>query len=301
VIITGETGVGKELVARAIHDESSRAGQAFVAVDCGALPESLFESELFGFEKGAFTGADRTKPGLLQVASGGTLFLDEIGNLPPGVQAKLLRVLQERKVQPLGATAPRPVDVRVVASTNADLEAEARMGRFRADLYYRLAELTIAVRPLRERPEDIRLLARRFREEACLELRRPVASFDEKAMDLLMSYSWPGNVRELRNVIRRAVLMASDFAIHAEGIAPLLTSAGDTPSLPVDDLVLPLPTGASLREVAEAAAHEAERRMIKAALRATKGNRTQAARLLKVDYKTLYLKLKRFGYEMTEA
>jgi DNA-binding NtrC family response regulator len=301
VLITGETGVGKELVARAIHDESSRASQPFVAVDCGALPEALFESELFGFEKGAFTGADRSKPGMVQVAAGGTLFFDEIGNLPAAVQTKLLRLLQERKVQPLGATSPRPIDVRVVAATNASLEADTRAGRFRSDLYYRLAELTIRVCPLRERPEDIMLLARRFREEASLELRRPVASFDQAALDLLVGYSWPGNVRELRNVIRRAVLMATDITIHAEGIARLLTTASDPPTMPLDDLVLPLPIGASLREVGRAAAHEAERRMIKAALRATSGNRTQAARMLKVDYKTLYLKLKRYGYDVAEA
>jgi two-component system response regulator HydG len=288
-------------VARAIHDESSRAAQPFVAVDCGALPEALFESELFGFEKGAFTGADRSKPGMVQVAAGGTLFFDEIGNLPAAVQTKLLRLLQERKVQPLGATAPRPIDVRVVAATNASLEADTRAGRFRSDLYYRLAELTIRVCPLRERPEDIMLLARRFREEASLELRRPVASFDQAALDLLVGYSWPGNVRELRNVVRRAVLMASDITIHADGIARLLTTASDHPTMPLDDLVLPLPIGASLREVGRAAAHEAERRMIQAALRATSGNRTQAARMLKVDYKTLYLKLKRYGYDVVEA
>ena len=173
--------MGKELVARAIHEESGRQGKPLVPIDCGAIPENLLESELFGHEKGAFTGADRRKEGLFVIAEGGTLFLDEIGNLPPGIQAKLLRVLQERKVLAVGSTTPRNLDVRFIAATNLPLETAVREGRFRQDLYYRLTEFAIVVPPLRERADDILLLAKRFREEASLELCRPVAAISEEA------------------------------------------------------------------------------------------------------------------------
>jgi two-component system nitrogen regulation response regulator GlnG len=293
VLIQGETGVGKELVARALHEESGRAGKPFVPIDCGAIPDNLLESELFGHEKGAFSGADRRKKGLFSLAQGGTLFLDEVGNLPVGIQAKLLRVLQERKVLPLGATVPRQLDVRFVAATNVPLECAVREGRFRQDLYYRLAEFTIAVPPLRDRGADVLLLAQRFIEDAGVELRRPATVLSDAAAQLVRAHDWPGNVRELRNVIRQAVLLARGAVIELEDIqgllqaheAPVEAESGDR----------------SLKEIADAAAAEAERRAIEATLRRTGGNKSQAARLLKVDYKTLHTKVKRYGLSGGDA
>jgi DNA-binding NtrC family response regulator len=287
VLIQGETGVGKELVARALHEESPRQGKPLIPIDCGAIPENLLESELFGHEKGAFSGADRRKEGLFVLADGGTIFLDEIANLPLPIQAKLLRVLQERKLMAVGATVPRQLDVRFVAATNISLETAVKEGKFRQDLFYRLAEFTIQVPPLRERGDDVLLLARRFREEASLELRRPVAAISEDACRVLRAHGWAGNVRELRNVIRQAVLVAPDSVIEAPQIQALL-SAWDAP--------LDSTTGdRSLKEIADAAAADAEKRAIAEVLQKTNGNKSQAARILKVDYKTLHLKVKRYG------
>jgi DNA-binding NtrC family response regulator len=287
VLIQGETGVGKELVARALHEESPRQGKPLIPIDCGAIPENLLESELFGHEKGAFSGADRRKEGLFVLADGGTIFLDEIANLPLPIQAKLLRVLQERKLMAVGATVARQLDVRFIAATNVSLETAVKEGKFRQDLFYRLAEFTIQVPPLRERGDDVLLLARRFREEATLELRRPVAAISEDACRVLRAHGWPGNVRELRNVIRQAVLLAPDSVIEAPQIQGLL-SAWDAP--------LDSTTGdRSLKEIADAAAADAEKRAIAEVLQKTNGNKSQAARILKVDYKTLHLKVKRYG------
>src|SRR5881396_3260102 len=208
VLVEGETGTGKELVARAIHQLSPRRDKPFVAVDCGAIPDTLIESELFGYEKGAFTGAHQRKEGQFQLADGGTLFLDEIVNLPLPTQAKLLRALQERQVQPLGSKRPVRVDVRIVAASNVSLEREVRAGRFRQDVYYRLNEFVIALPPLRER-DDILNLANDFLAEASTELDRPCGKITAAAAEVLLRYHWPGNVRELRNVIRRASLLAS--------------------------------------------------------------------------------------------
>ncbi len=218
VLVQGETGSGKEVVARAIHRQSARSDGPFIAVDCGAIPESLIESELFGHEKGAFTGADRRREGQFQLATNGTLFLDEIGNLSTGTQAKLLRVLQERQLWPLGARAPVSIDVRIVAATNASLEDEVAAGRFRQDLFYRLNEFTIAVPPLRARREDILVLARRFVAEASLELARPARAISAEAARVPLNHDWPGNVRELRNVMRRAALVAADV-VRPEDLA----------------------------------------------------------------------------------
>jgi DNA-binding NtrC family response regulator len=302
VLIEGETGAGKEVVSRAIHEESTRAGKPLVAVDCGAIPENLLESELFGYEKGAFSGADKRKEGLFVLAEGGTVLLDEIGNLPIGTQAKLLRVLQERKVMALGATSARNLDVRFIAATNASLEQAVRDGRFRQDLYYRLQEFRIGVPALRERPEDILGLANRFRAEASLELRRPVAAISEEAAGLLKAYTWPGNVRELRNIIRQAVLLAQDFAIEAASVQSLL---GAAVVVPAAGAAAAVPAAArvetrGLKEIAEAAAEEAERQAIRDVLQKTGGNKSQAARILRVDYKTLHLKVKRYGLGAVE-
>ena len=297
VLVQGETGTGKEPTARALHEESSRRDQPFVAVDCGALPENLLESELFGHEKGAFSGADRKKPGQFELAEGGTLFLDEIGNLPLSLQAKLLRVLQERQVRPVGATRDFPIRVRIVAASNTPLEAAARSGLFRQDLYYRLAEFTLQLPPLRNRREDIPFLTQRFLEEACLEFARPVKELTGEAAGLLASHPWPGNVRELRNVIRQAVLLTPDSAIHIEQVRALLEPSSQVESPgPVAVPVLP---GAGLRKIVESAAEQVEKQVISSALRSTGGNKSRAAKALDVDYKTLRLKIKKYGLEFS--
>ncbi|RLB04397.1 MAG: sigma-54-dependent Fis family transcriptional regulator, partial [Deltaproteobacteria bacterium] len=210
VVIFGETGTGKELVARAIHHASTRSMGPFVPVDCGAIPETLLESELFGHEKGAFTGAEHQKPGKFEAAKGGTLFLDEISNMPLGSQAKLLRVLQEKTLYRVGGTKPVNVDVRLLVASNKDLEAEVTSGSFRRDLLYRLNEFTIRIPPLRERKDDILYLANRFLDITNMELKKSVRGFSESALEALLTYHWPGNVRQLRSTIRRAVLLADE-------------------------------------------------------------------------------------------
>ncbi len=293
VLILGETGTGKELVAQAVHHQSDRHGKPFVALDCGAIPEPLLESELFGHEKGAFTGAERRKQGRLRLAEGGTCFLDEIGNLPLSLQGKLLRVLESRQVQAVGADHASPMDVRFVAATNDDLQARVVAGQFRADLYFRLAQYTISLPPLRERPEDLPYLAQRFLEEASVELRRPIEAIVPDALDVLRAHSWPGNVRELRNVIRQAVLHSPDLVVRANTVQATLGRRTDLrmPEAPREAG----PAGLSLKETAEHAARGAEHRAICETLRATGGNKAEAARLLKTDYKTLHVKIKLLG------
>jgi DNA-binding NtrC family response regulator len=290
VLLTGETGTGKELLARAIHQASARAGRPLIAVDCGAIPDTLIESELFGYEKGAFTGADRRKDGYFTQAHGGTLFLDEIGNLPLTTQAKLLRALQERAIQPLGASRPQPIDVRVLAATNAPLEREVQAGRFRQDLYYRLNEFPIIVPALRERRQDIESLAHRFLVEATLEFGTASCAFAADALDVMLASDWPGNVRQLRNVVRRAALIAPGL------IAPEHLSLGDADD-PVNGAVPIVTPGEdiSFRSVVERAILTAERQALTQALTAARGNQTLAARALRIDYKTLYRKMKQHG------
>jgi two-component system nitrogen regulation response regulator GlnG len=260
-------------------------------VDCGAIPETLVESELFGHERGAFTGAQTKREGHFQLAKGGTLFLDEIGNVPVATQAKLLRALEQREVQPLGSARAVPVDARIIAATNSELEEGVKAGRFRADLYYRLGEFTITLPPLRSRREDITHLAQRFLDEVSMELRRPVRRIADEAMQALLRHDWPGNVRELKNVIRKAALVATD-EVTLEHLPTL--GAGGARALPRPAAE---PGGAelSLREVAELAAVQAERELIRHALQATKGNKSQAARLLRTDYTTLHAKMKRYS------
>ena len=289
VLVQGETGTGKELVARAIHNLSDRRDRPFIALDCGAMPETLIESELFGHVRGAFTGADRAKDGHFRRAHTGTLFLDETGNLPAATQARLLRVLQERHILPLGASTPTPVDVRIIAASNLLLKEEMLAGRFRQDLYYRLSEFTIVLPPLRERVEDIPYLADRFVREASAEFGRRVSGVGDEPLQMLVRYAWPGNVRELRNVIRRAVVVARDV-IRSEDLPPLGGEAAP-PSRPA---VEARPTS-SLRQRAEAAVEAAEREAIREALHAAGGNKSEAARLLQTDYKTLHLKMRRYA------
>jgi DNA-binding NtrC family response regulator len=290
VLIVGETGSGKELVAQAIHRQSDRRRQAFIALDCAAIPEPLLESELFGHERGAFTGAHRRRAGHFRLAAGGTCFLDEIGNLPTSLQAKLLRVLESREVRPIGGDRAMPVDVRFISATHDDLQARARVGGFRPDLYFRLAQYTIPVPPLRARLEDIAYLAQRFLDEASVELRRPVQQLAPAALEQLQRADWPGNVRELRNVIRQAVLRSNGMAIRPSDLRALLNTAPMTAGATPHAGETP-----SLREVAAAASRSAERDAICNMLRATNGNKSRAARALQTDYKTLHLKMKALG------
>ncbi|MFQ5803063.1 MAG: sigma-54-dependent transcriptional regulator [Candidatus Methylomirabilales bacterium] len=305
VILQGETGTGKEIVARAIHQQSPRSGKPFVALDCGAIPETLIESELFGYEKGAFTGANRRKEGHFQFASGGTLLLDEIGNLPLSTQSKLLRVLQERRVQPLGAQKAVDVDVRIIVASNAALDEETKAGRFRQDLYYRINEFTILLPPLRERKEDILHLAKCFLEEAGIDLKKPIRGLSGEAAQLLLDSPWPGNVRELKNVIRQAALLCVDLV----GPEHLVALGGGPAGAPVAwagaSVAGPAAGGSfgegqSLREVRERATEEVEREAICATLRQTRGNKSQAAKRLQIDYKTLYSKIKQYGIRARE-
>ena len=288
VLVEGETGTGKELVARAIHQLSARREKPFVAVDCGAIPDTLIESELFGHEKGAFTGAHQRKEGQFQLAGGGTLFLDEIVNLPLPTQAKLLRALQERQVQPLGSKRPVQVLARIIAASNVPLEREVRAGRFRQDVYYRLNEFAITLPPLRQR-DNILDLANEFLPEAGMELGRPCRKISEAAAQVLQRYHWPGNVRELRNVIRRAILLASDV-IEAAHLSVIPVDSPPTAAL----REAPAPGDCSLKEIADAAAAQAEQDAIRRVLQLTSGNKSEAARLLRTDYKTLYLKIKQY-------
>ena len=291
VLLLGESGTGKEMFARALHLASPRRDHPFIKVNCAAIPETLFESELFGYEKGAFTGADRRKEGHFLLARGGTLFLDEIVNIPLTTQAKLLRVLQERHVWPLGAKAPSAVDARIIAACNVPLDAEVRAGRFRQDLYYRLNEFTITAPPLRARRDDILILAQRFLEEASMDLKRPVRGLSPDAADLLVRYSWPGNVRELRNVVRRAALLSSDI-ITPEHLAGFDEGAGQPEAA---DRAGSHSAPITLREARDRGVAEAEQRAIRWALEVARGNKSEAARLLKTDYKTLHTKIKQYG------
>src|SRR5688572_26881821 len=292
ILIQGETGTGKELVARAIHHLSPRGNKPFVAVDCGAIPDTLIESELFGYEKGAFTGAHQRKQGQFQLAEGGSLFLDEITNLPLSTQSKLLRALQQRQAQPLGGQRPVRIDARIIAASNVTLDREVRAERFRADVYYRLNEFLIRLPPLRER-DNIILLANAFAEEAATELGRPCRRISDAAAEVLLRYHWPGNVRQLRNVVRRASLLASE-EIGPEHLTILVADPVTDVGAARAEVSGP---GATLKALAEAAMAEAEANAIRLALQATAGNKSKAARLLHVDYKTLHVKMKQYRLE----
>jgi two-component system response regulator HydG len=278
VLITGESGVGKERVARFIHDESARATGPFVAVNCGAVPEGLLESELFGHARGSFTGASQDRPGLFEAASGGTLLLDEIGEVTPAVQVKLLRALQEHEVRRVGENRSRRVDVRVLAATNRDLLADVHAARFRQDLYYRLRVIEIRVPPLRERREDILPLARTFLRQAAERTGRKVTSLTPAAAQQLVRYAWPGNVREVENVLEHAVVLARGARLDVEDLPEELSLS--VPAAFVPGEVRPL--------------DEVERDYILAVLRASGGNRARAAEQLGIGPATLYRKLKRY-------
>ncbi len=282
VVVTGESGTGKELVARLIHRASPRAGKPFVAVNCGAIPEALLESELFGHTRGAFTGATADKPGLFEEADGGTLMLDEIGELPVSLQVKLLRVLQEGEVRRVGANSSRSVQVRVIAATNRDLLADIGTGRFRSDLYYRLNVVSVHVPPLRERVEDVPELARHFVELHGRRLGVSGSLISSEAMRLLTAYSWPGNVRELENAIERALVLTTGAAIEPEHLPETVISRASIVE-PDEDLSVKRRTAAL------------ERLLIQRALERTRGNRTRAAELLDLSHRALLYKLREYG------
>jgi two-component system nitrogen regulation response regulator GlnG len=296
VIVQGETGTGKELVARLIHEQSDRSDRPFVAVDCGAIPDTLVESELFGYVKGAFTGAEGKKAGYFEMARGGTLFLDEIANLSHATQMKFLRSLQERHIQPLGSERNVKTDVRIIVASNAILEDEVKAGRFRTDLFHRLNEFKIFLLPMRERPEDILFLSERFRRETNAELRKDVKGFSAEAQTYLLAYDWPGNVRELRNTVRRAVLLSTeliDVKHLRQVLAPSTGTQQSVPNLPV----YRMQQGYSLHEIVYEVGAQLEKSLIQHALQEAKGNKSQAAKLLKIGYKTLYRKLREYEME----
>lgn len=277
VLLLGESGTGKEVLARAVHSLSPRADKRFVAINCAAIPENLLESELFGYEKGAFTGASKTTPGKIETANQGTLFLDEIGDLPLPLQAKLLRFLQERVIERLGGRSEIPVDVRVVCATHQNLQDMIRDGRFREDLYYRLTEITVTIPPLRERHGDAILLAQAFLERHAQEQNRNLKGFTPDALKVLDTHTWPGNVREMENLIKRAVIMADGPMVNAEDIGLNPKGSQDEPL--------------NLRQVRD----EAERQAVIRAMARTGDNVAQAAELLGISRPTLYDLMSKLG------
>jgi two-component system NtrC family response regulator len=294
VLLTGESGTGKEVVARFIHHGSRRSHGPFVAINCAALPDQLLESELFGHERGAFTGAVSTKPGRIEQANGGVLFLDEVGEMALTVQAKLLRVLEEREFMRLGSTRLQRVDVRLIAATNRDLHAAMRRGEFREDLYYRLGVFEIALPPLRDRREDIVELADSFLEEIGGIVGRPAAGISREAKEHLAAYAWPGNVRELRNAIERAVILADGGYIRPEHLpvtAPRTTAAAAATELPT---AATLPVGGVNLEAIE-------RSLVIKALSQARHNKTRAAKLLGLTRAQLYSRIEKYGLAETES
>lgn len=286
VLIMGESGTGKELIARYIHTHSRRSSNPFIGVNCGAIPPDLLESEMFGHERGAFTGAVGARMGLFQLASGGSIFLDEIGEMTAPLQVKLLRVLQEREIRPVGADRTVKVDVRVIAATNRDLASEVEKGRFREDLFYRLQVIPITIPPLRERRSDIPLLVQHFLEKHNQQRPGHEARIADDAMVHLWEYDWPGNVRELENLIERVVILSDDGNVRVDNLPPNIRSF-------ISDKKIPRPTltdeGIDLNQAVE----EFEYRLIDEALRRTKGNKQAAARLLGLKRTTLVAKLRR--------
>ncbi|MCH9032800.1 MAG: sigma-54-dependent Fis family transcriptional regulator [candidate division Zixibacteria bacterium] len=284
VLITGESGVGKELFARAVHSLSPRRDKAYVTINCAAIPSELLENELFGSERGAFTGAVARKIGKFEIADGGTIFLDEIGDMELALQAKLLRVLQNKTIERLGGSKPIKIDVRVVAASNLNLMEAIEKKRFREDLFYRLAVFPIHVPPLRERSDDIRPLAEFFLDKFCKEMKRAAKTFSKDALSLLEKYHWPGNVRELENTIERAVILADGKKITTDHLAIRVTRPED----------IQLRDGTGLKDIAAHAQMVAERGTIIRVLNQVRGNKRKCAKILKIDYTTLFDKIKKY-------
>ena len=309
VLITGESGTGKELVAKALHEHSSRSGNPFIKINCAAIPKTLMESELFGYEKGAFTGAVGSKPGRFELADKGTLFLDEIGEIPVEMQVKLLRALQESEFERVGGIRTIKVDVRLITATNRDLEKETKAGNFREDLYYRLNVVPLHIPPLRERREDIPLLSEHIVRKFNDRLRKHVVGVEPEALERLMGYGWPGNIRELENVLERTILFCDSPRIRLRDLPPELgekmgvqtTSVATSAPLPPVSLSTP-PVGGqqSLKDIVRAETERVERELIVRALDETGGNVTQAAKLLRISRKSLQMKMKEFGLRERE-
>jgi DNA-binding NtrC family response regulator len=284
VMILGESGTGKEQVAKLVHELSAQKNKPFIAVNCAAIPESLIESELFGYERGAFSGANAAKEGLIEAANGGTLLLDEIGDMPLSLQPKLLRVLEEQKIRRLGATNEKTVEVRILAATHQNLSQHVKEGKFRQDLFYRLDVMTLTIPPLRDRLEDIPELTQFFLAKFSREYQKKISGIDTEAQAILMTHDWPGNVRELSNVLERAIVLDQDGVIQTSDLPLHLqqkTVDGLSASSKVDQITIPL--GMSLKEI--------EDLMIQKALAATKGDRAQAAKLLGVNERTIYRRI----------
>jgi transcriptional regulator with GAF, ATPase, and Fis domain len=304
VLITGDSGTGKELVAQALHRGSGRRDQPLIKVNCAAIPRDLVESELFGYEKGAFTGAVGSKPGRFELADGGTLFLDEIGEIPVEMQVKLMRALQESEFERVGGIRTLHVDVRLIAATNRDLKALIADGRFREDLYYRLAVVPIALPPLRERREDIPALVQHFIEKYDRRLGKKVERLDADALDVLMRYAWPGNIRELENLMERSVLFADGPVICADALPDSLRERPAGAAVPIAAVgplgAIASPSGTSMKEIVRQAQAELERELIARALEETGGNVTRAAKRLQISRKSLQVKMKELGLRGTE-
>jgi transcriptional regulator with PAS, ATPase and Fis domain len=284
VLVYGETGTGKELVARELHARSRRAANAFISVDCAAIPADLLESEFFGHERGAFTGAIRRRKGSFELAHGGTLFLDEIGNMTLDLQARLLRALQEREIQPVGGERKIPVDVRIVAATNRNLKEAVKSGAFREDLYYRLNVILLALPPLRERKDDIPELVRAFLAKHAGRLNRRIERVDDDALGILMGYRWPGNVRELESTIERAMTLADSAVLGAASFVHLADEGGNEP-----------PPPASAEPGGMRSLDEVEKEYILEVLQATQWNRREASRILGISTVTLWRKINAAG------
>lgn len=291
VLICGETGSGKELIAQAIHTFSPREKEVYICVDCGAIPDTLIESELFGHLKGAFTGADRKKEGAFQKAHKGTIFLDEITNLPHAVQQKLLRVLEKKEVQKIGSTKWEKLDIRIVTASNENVKKLVEEGLFRKDLYYRLDEFIIQIPPLRSRKEDVPMLVQRFLNEICIKLKMPQKKISEQSLEVLQKYSWPGNVRELRNSLKRAILLADDIIepTHFEFYQMGLTKEH------AFDIAITFDQEFDLKNLSGRYADSFEKKIILKCLEKFNGNKSKAARFLHIDYKTLLTKIKNYG------
>jgi DNA-binding NtrC family response regulator len=284
IILQGETGTGKSFMARTIHNFSRRSEESFVSVDMGVIPENLVESELFGYEKGAFTGADRKRKGYFEIAHKGTVFIDELQNMSPLMQARLLRVVDEKRIHPLGDTKSTEVDVRIIAATNRDVVKLLQEGRIKEDLFYRLGEVAISLPPLRERTDDIPFFAQKFFREAVEELKKGMVDISDEALEMLTVYSWPGNIRELRNVIRRAVLFSSEQTLRPHHINTLIDHTTQEEEL---ELV-------SLKELTSKVVRSTEKEAIKKALGISKWNKSRAARMLQISYMSLLTKIKEY-------
>ncbi len=289
VLITGESGTGKELIARVIHYEGNRSNRSFIPLDCSTLPETLFESEIFGHEKGAFTGAHKMNLGKVELAQGGTLFLDEIGNLPINLQIKLLRLLQEKEIERIGGRRCIKIDARIIAATNIDLHKNIAEKKFREDLFYRLNEFSLHIPPLRERKEDIPLLMKCFLDEFNLEFNKDIRVFSKETQDIFFNYLWPGNIRELKNVIKRAVILAEEI-IDIKHLPIEIISKSQISQKKISN-------GSTLKEISRSHLEDVEKSLIIAKLNETRWNKRKAAALLDIDYKTLFNKMNKYNIQ----